>query len=130
MPARLLVLYGHPTDPSAFDNYYASTHVPVAKKLPGLRSYTVSSGAIGTPEGKAASYLVAELDFDSLADLQSALGSPEGAAAAAELVNPDETGRLDNYCVIGTSVGLLIQAGPGNAGGRGAWRTKRSGCAT
>ena len=48
----------------------------------------------------------------------------------AELVNPDETGRLDNYCVIGTSVGLLIQAGPGNAGGRGTWRTKRSGCAT
>jgi uncharacterized protein (TIGR02118 family) len=87
MPARLLVLYGHPTDPSAFDCYYVSTHAPLAKKLPGLRSYTVSSGAIGSPEGKAASYLVAELDFDSLADLQGALGTPEGAAAAGDLNN-------------------------------------------
>jgi len=87
MPARLLVLYGHPTDPSAFDDYYVSTHAPIAKKLPGLRSYTINSGAIGAPDGKAASYLVAELDFDSLAALQSALGSPEGAAAAGDLNN-------------------------------------------
>ncbi len=35
----------------------------------------------------------------------------------------------DNYCAGMTSVGLLIQAGPGSGGGTGAWRTKRSGCA-
>jgi uncharacterized protein (TIGR02118 family) len=45
MPTRVLALYGHPTDPSAFDDYYVSTHAPLAKKLPGLRSYTVSTGA-------------------------------------------------------------------------------------
>ncbi len=44
-----------------------------------------------------------------------------------EAVNPDETGRRDNYCVGETSMGLLIQASPGNDGGAGAWRTKRSG---
>jgi uncharacterized protein (TIGR02118 family) len=87
MPARVLALYGHPTDPSAFDKYYVSTHVPLAKKLPGLRSYTVSSGNIGASDGKATSYLVAELDFDSVADILSALGSPEGAAVAGDLNN-------------------------------------------
>jgi hypothetical protein len=47
--------------------------------------------------------------------------------SASEPVNPGETGRLDNYCAGVTSTGLLIQAGPGNCGGTGAWRTKRSG---
>ena len=44
-----------------------------------------------------------------------------------EPVNPGETGRLKNYGAGETSTGLLIQAGPGNDGGTGAWRTKRSG---
>jgi uncharacterized protein (TIGR02118 family) len=87
MSARLLVLYGQPTDPSAFDRYYAATHVPLARKLPGLRSYTISSGATQAPDGKPATYLVAELDFDSLAGIQTALASPEGAAAAGDIGN-------------------------------------------
>jgi hypothetical protein len=45
----------------------------------------------------------------------------------AEAVNPGETGRRDDYCAGETSAGLLIQAGPGKGGGRGNWRTKRSG---
>jgi hypothetical protein len=47
----------------------------------------------------------------------------------AEAVNPFETGRRGNYCAGGTSAGLLIQAGTGKCGGRGTWRTKRSGWA-
>jgi uncharacterized protein (TIGR02118 family) len=87
MPARLLALYGHPTDTAAFDRHYTSTHVPLAKKLPGLRSYTLSHGQIGAADGKAPYHLVGELTFDSLADVQAALSSPEGAAAAGDLGN-------------------------------------------
>ena len=47
--------------------------------------------------------------------------------AEAEAVNFFEAGRRDNYGAGETSTGLLIQAGPGNGGGTGAWRTKRSG---
>ena len=36
----LTVLYGHPTDPAAFDAHYASTHVPLVEKIPGLESFT------------------------------------------------------------------------------------------
>ena len=32
----LTVCYGHPADPAAFDSYYASTHRPLAEKIPGL----------------------------------------------------------------------------------------------
>jgi uncharacterized protein (TIGR02118 family) len=87
MTLRLLVLYAQPTDPSVFDSYYASKHVPLAKKLPGLRSYTINRGEIGSPAGKPDTYLVAELDFDSLADFQNALGSPEGVAATSDVPN-------------------------------------------
>jgi uncharacterized protein (TIGR02118 family) len=85
MSARILALYGHPTDAAAFDRHYSDTHIPLAKKLPGLRSYTVNDGQVGAPDGKSPYYLIAELTFDSLSDIQAALASAEGAAAAGDL---------------------------------------------
>jgi len=38
---RLTVLYGHPTDPDAFDRYYHSVHIPLAKKMKGLKGWTI-----------------------------------------------------------------------------------------
>lgn len=84
---RVLVLYNQPSDPAAFDRYYYETHVPIAKKLPGLRAYTVSAVSPGIVAGDQAPYLVAELDFDNEATLQTALISPEGKATAADLAN-------------------------------------------
>lgn len=85
--ARLLVLYNQPADPAAFDLYYSETHIPLAKRIPGLRSYVVSSGGVGLIAGAQPSHLVAELEFDSMADLQAAMASAEGQAAAADLAN-------------------------------------------
>jgi uncharacterized protein (TIGR02118 family) len=87
MAAHLIALYHQPADTAAFDSYYAGTHVPLAKKVPGLRSYTVSKGRVSSPAGPAPYYLVADLTFDSKAELQAGLGSPEGAATAADLGN-------------------------------------------
>jgi uncharacterized protein (TIGR02118 family) len=36
---RFLVLYDQPEDPEAFDRHYREVHIPLAKKLPGLRRY-------------------------------------------------------------------------------------------
>jgi len=83
--AKLLVLYHPPTDPAAFDTHYADIHIPLAKQLPGLRSYTINAGPVAGPAGAVPYYLVAELTFDSLPDLQAALGSAEGQAATADL---------------------------------------------
>jgi uncharacterized protein (TIGR02118 family) len=84
--AQILVLYNTPADPSAFDRYYAETHIPIANSIPGLRRYTISRGSVQAIAG-AAPYLVAMLDFDSMADIQAALTSPEGQATAADLQN-------------------------------------------
>jgi hypothetical protein len=36
----LTVAYGQPSDPPTFDAYYQSTHVPLAKSVPGLVNLT------------------------------------------------------------------------------------------
>ena len=83
--ARLVVLYKTPKDPAAFDAYYFKTHVPIAKKIPGLRRYEVSRGAIATPGGPSGCHLLATLHFDSVAAVQAAFASPEGQAAAGDV---------------------------------------------
>jgi uncharacterized protein (TIGR02118 family) len=83
--AEVVVLYKTPKDPAAFDKHYAETHIPLAKKLPGLRKYQVSQGAVATPAGPSGLYLVAVLTFDSMAAVQNAFGSAEGNATAADV---------------------------------------------
>jgi len=90
--AKLIAMYKTPASAEAFDAYYYSTHVPIAKKVPGLRSYEVSTGGVGTPAGPSGYHLIALLGFDSMAAIQQALGSPEGAAAAADLGNFAQAG--------------------------------------
>ncbi|CAN5126818.1 EthD family reductase [soil metagenome] len=85
--AQLIALYKKPADPVAFDKHYYSTHVPLAKKVPGLRSYEVSTGPVGGGGGESPYHLVAILSFDSLAAIQSGLGTPEGQETADDLGN-------------------------------------------
>jgi uncharacterized protein (TIGR02118 family) len=83
--ADVVVLYKTPKDPAAFDKHYAETHIPLAKKMPGLRKYQVSRGPVATPAGPSGTYLVATLTFDSMAAVQNAFGSAEGQATAADV---------------------------------------------
>ncbi|RWA98729.1 EthD family reductase [Mesorhizobium sp.] len=85
--ARLVALYKTPKDVAAFDRYYVSTHIPLAKAIPGLRKYEISDGGVHSPGGASGYHLVATLYFDSVADIQAALASPEGRATAADLGN-------------------------------------------
>ncbi len=90
--AKVLALYKKPADVAAFDAYYYQNHVPLAKTLPGLRSYEVSVGPVGTPAGEASLHLVAILGFDSVAAVQAALTSPAGLATAGDLGNFAQAG--------------------------------------
>jgi uncharacterized protein (TIGR02118 family) len=83
--ARLVVLYKTPKDPAAFDKHYFGTHVPIAKKIPGLRRYEVSQGPVASPAGASGFHLVATLHFDDMAAIQKAFASAEGQAAAADV---------------------------------------------
>ncbi|AQR63454.1 ethD like-protein [Brevundimonas sp. LM2] len=85
--AQLVVTYGTPTDPAAFDAHYRDVHVPLAREIQGLRRFELSDGPVNTPEGPSGVHSIAILTFDSLADLHAALASPEGQAAAADVGN-------------------------------------------
>lgn len=85
--AKVFALYRTPADPAAFDRYYRDVHVPIAKKVPGLRRYEVSRGGIGMLGGRSPYHLIAVLTFDSAAAVQAALTSPEGQATAADIGN-------------------------------------------
>jgi uncharacterized protein (TIGR02118 family) len=85
--AEVVVTYKTPEDTAAFDKYYAETHIPLATKMPGLRKYHISQGAVATPAGPSGVHLIATLSFDSIAAIQSAFGSPEGQATAGDLPN-------------------------------------------
>ncbi|HND51774.1 MAG TPA: EthD family reductase [Pirellulaceae bacterium] len=84
---RLLVLYGHPKDPEAFDRYYAEIHVPLAQRMRGLKKWTIGK-VTGTP-GDAPSpyYYIADLYADTREQLDAIIASPEGQAAVADVPN-------------------------------------------
>ncbi|MEO5659188.1 MAG: EthD family reductase [Polaromonas sp.] len=90
--AKLVALYKKPQDISAFDSHYFSVHAPLARKIPGLRSFEVSTGAIASVTGDSPYHLVALLEFDSLTAVQQALGTPEGQATAGDLANFAQAG--------------------------------------
>jgi uncharacterized protein (TIGR02118 family) len=82
---KLVVAYGHPQDPAAFDRHYAETHVPLAQRIPDVRRFEAGK-VVGTVDGSPAPYyFIAELWFDDVDQLQAAMGSPEGRAAGEDV---------------------------------------------
>ena len=94
--ARLVVMYKTPRDAGTFDEYYFEKHVPIAKKIPGLRKYDVSRGAVASPAGASGYHLVAILEFDDVPAIQAGVGSPQGKAAVDDLQN-FATGGVDIF---------------------------------
>jgi len=83
---RLIALYAPPEDPAAFDTHYRDTHAPIVRRYPELRDLrlTRTDGVGGRPP---AFYLIAEMAFDSRADLEAALASEAGVESGRDLRN-------------------------------------------
>ena len=86
MVHRLVVSYGQPDDPAAFDAYYRETHTPLALAQPGLLRLSFGHPKSLNP-AQEAPYLVAELDFESEEAMGQTLSSPEGRAAGKDVAN-------------------------------------------
>ena len=86
MVHRLVVSYGQPADPAAFDAYYRETHTPLALKQPGLVRLSFGHAQSLDPS-QPAPYLVAELDFDSEQAMGESMSSAEGRAAGQDIAN-------------------------------------------
>jgi uncharacterized protein (TIGR02118 family) len=88
MSARFLAVYETPADPGAFDRHYREVHMPLLRRLPGLRRYTISRDVTalhGEPY-----HLIAELDWDTMDSLRAAFASAEGQATAADAARLQE----------------------------------------
>jgi uncharacterized protein (TIGR02118 family) len=107
LSVRLSVFYRHPPDPAAFDAYYFSTHVPLARRLPGLKRLDIAKVLKDDPEFPSSYYLVADLWFATDRALRDSMSSPEGVIA---------TGDLKNFASSGWSVvvSTLLAEGGGD----------------
>jgi uncharacterized protein (TIGR02118 family) len=93
--AILVAVHRTPKDPEAYDRHYFTTHVPLAKALPGLRHYEVSTGPFTTDPGDETDiHLVALMHFADADAARAALTGPEGDDALADLPNFAEDGNI------------------------------------
>jgi uncharacterized protein (TIGR02118 family) len=84
---KITVLYGAPTDASAFEAYYADTHLPLAAKMPKVQRFEASQ-VVGTPDGSDPPYYrIAEVLYASEEDLRASMDSDEGRATVADIPN-------------------------------------------
>ena len=88
---RLIALYNVPEDPDAFDAHYRDVHSPIVARYPNLRDVRLTKpvGVAGRP---APFHLMAEMAFDTAADLDGALMSEAGAESARDLRNFAQAG--------------------------------------
>ena len=85
---RLTILYGMPTDPQQFRDYYYETHIPLASKMKGLTGWNLSWIEPSAPGAEPQRYLlVAELYAADRGAMSAVLASPEGQAASADVAN-------------------------------------------
>jgi len=82
----IAVCYGHPEDPEAFDAYYRETHIPLARKVPGLTDIVWGKCA-SLDGGQPPHYSVAELRFPDAEAMNSGLASPEMKEAGMDVRN-------------------------------------------
>ncbi|MCA9135362.1 MAG: EthD family reductase [Planctomycetales bacterium] len=82
---RLTVLYGHPDDPAEFDRYYRDVHIPIAKKMQGLKGWTIGKCQSADPEKQPAYYMIVGLYAETRKDMEAILESPAGKATIADV---------------------------------------------
>lgn len=84
---KMTVLYGHPTDSGAFEDYYANAHMAKAAKMTGFEKLELTKFTRTPDGGKPAYYRMAEFWFSGPEAMQTSMGSSEGQAVAADLSN-------------------------------------------
>ena len=86
---KLTVLYGHPDDPEAFEEYHARTHMPMVPKIPNLLRHEAAR-FVATPDGGEDGggptyYRIFQAYFEDMESMQAGMSTPEGQAFPAAL---------------------------------------------
>jgi uncharacterized protein (TIGR02118 family) len=83
----LVVLYGQPTDPAAFEEYYVTTHLPLANGIELLQQLILVSNLVLPEGGQGDHYRMTLGVAASQDDLMTVLASEQGQAAVADIAN-------------------------------------------
>ena len=82
---KVIVLYKHPVDETAFEKYYSEIHLPLAAKIPDVDHAEFTKFSPG-PDGSAPEfYRMAELYFVTEDLMKQSFETPGGKAAAADI---------------------------------------------
>lgn len=86
--AKVIALYNVPEhDRELFEKQYYESHVPLVKKVPGLRGMEICKQPRNLMGGQSPYYMMATLTFDDMAALKAGMGSPEGQEAGANIMS-------------------------------------------
>lgn len=85
---KLIILYGQPADPAAFEDYYANRHIPYATEHMPRVTGAENLRVVGTPDGdRSPYYRISQLAYPSMDDLQTGITSEDGKTVIADLAN-------------------------------------------
>ena len=84
---RVLALHNAPYEVSSYDDYYVNVHMPLVRRIPGVRNIRYGRVIRAADGGPAPYFLISDVYFDDEATLEVALESPEMAEAFADVPN-------------------------------------------
>lgn len=86
-PLNIVFLFGRPSDPDAFEDYYSGTHIPMALKMPLFKRLEGCKALSDANGGAPSFYRIATFSYASRDDMVSSITSAEGLAAFADVLN-------------------------------------------
>ncbi len=96
---------GQAVDPLAFARYYENEHAQILRRFPGIRALMLHQPVSWTdpfPVRPDGSELLAQMTFDSIADLDAALNSDARCEARADFARfPAFTGEVTHQAMSG-----------------------------
>jgi uncharacterized protein (TIGR02118 family) len=99
---------GASSDPDAFHSYYETRHAAMLRQFPGIRSLVLHRPAPWSdpfPVQRGGTLLLAQMQFDSASDLDSALRSDARRQARADFARfPPFSGEVTHEAMTGKMV--------------------------
>ena len=82
--ARIVAFHKRPPDPEAWLEYYRDVHIPIVRKIPGVRNIRWGNVLRTTDGSPPPCWLISDVYFDDMDALETALQTPEMHEAFAD----------------------------------------------
>lgn len=85
--ARIVAFHKPPPDPEAWLKYYRDVHIPIVRKIPGVRNIRWGKVLRTSDRSPAPFWLISDVYFDTPDAMEAALESPEMQEAFEDVFN-------------------------------------------